>query len=68
MGFGKYVFQMDVTLNTMALICICNIHIFTDMSIIPMGNAGMLFCCCSNICALILSNQKGNLSVILRDG
>lgn len=46
----------------MALICIFNIHIFTDM-----GSAGMLFCCSSN-CALILSNLKGNLSVILRDG
>lgn len=62
------VWEIDVTLNTMALICICKIHIFTDMSIIPMGSAGMLFCCSSNICALILSKLKGNLSVFLRDG
>lgn len=59
-GFGKYAFWMDVT---MALICICN----RFLSFIPMGSAGMLFCCSSNS-ALILSILKGDLSVILRDG
>lgn len=37
------------------------------MPVIPMGSVGMLFCCSFNS-ALILSNLKGNLSVILRDG